>query len=127
MEYIKGKLIRDVLAKGNYEELASEVGKKIAILHNNGIIHGDLTTSNMILSDEIYFIDFGLSFFSQKIEDKATDLHLLKEAFESTHPAIWEESFECALKAYEKQAEHGKEILERLKNVEKRGRNKGKF
>src|SRR4030042_1167648 len=46
------------------------------------IINGDLTTSNMILNpdNKLYFIDFGLSFHSNKIEDKAVDLHLLKQA-----------------------------------------------
>ena len=64
IEKIDGKLVKEVLEKANSKELCAEIGRKVAILHNNTIIHGDLTTSNMIFSDEIYFIDFGLSFFS---------------------------------------------------------------
>ncbi len=126
MEFIKGPKLRDVLEEKDCKSLSEEIGKKIAILHNNNIIHGDLTTSNMILNKEIYFIDFGLSFFSHKIEDKAVDLHLLKQALESKHYKVWEKCFEVALKGYEKEATDAKEVLKRLEIVEKRGRYKGK-
>ena len=122
IEKINGKLVKDVLEKENYKKLCAEIGKKIAVLHNNSIIHGDLTTSNMILSKEIYFIDFGLSFFSEKAEDKAVDLHLLKEGLESKHYRIWEDCFKCALDAYSKEAKKSAETLKRLEDVEKRGR-----
>jgi len=126
MEKINGEMIRDILEKKDYVELSKEIGRKIAVLHNNHIIHGDLTTSNMLLKDEIYFIDFGLSFFSHKIEDMAVDLHLLKQALGSKHYTIWDKCFDAALKAYEKESKEGKEVLKRLEQVEKRGRYKGK-
>jgi Kae1-associated kinase Bud32 len=126
MEYIKGPKVRDILEEKDYKKLSTEIGKKIAILHNNNIIHGDLTTSNMILSKEIYFIDFGLSYFSHKIEDRAVDLHLLKQALESKHYKIWEKCFKAAIKAYKKESKQAKEVLTRLETVEKRGRYKGK-
>lgn len=126
IEKIEGKLIKDVLDKSNYNKLCSEIGKKVAILHNNSIIHGDLTTSNMIFNKEIYFIDFGLSFFSDKAEDKAVDLHLLKEALESKHYKIWEECFKCALDAYKVEAKKSGETLKRLEVVEKRGRHRAR-
>ena len=126
MEYIKGPKIRDILEKKDYKKLSEEIGKKIAILHNNNIIHGDLTTSNMLFSKEIYFIDFGLSYFSHKIEDKAVDLHLLKQALESKHYKIWEECFKEAIKGYKKESKEAKEVLTRLETVENRGRYKGK-
>ena len=99
-------------------------------MHNNGIIHGDLTTSNIILgknsegvfSRKVFFIDFGLSFFSEKAEDKAVDLHLLKEGLESRHYKVWEECFKCAIDAYRKEAKNSSETLKRLEAVEKRGR-----
>ncbi len=126
MEFIKGSKVRDILEKSNYIKLPEEIGKKIAILHNNNIIHGDLTTSNMILDKEIYFIDFGLSFFSHKIEDKAVDLHLLKQALESKHYKIWEKCFNAALEGYRKEGKDSSDVLKRLETVEKRGRYKGK-
>ena len=126
MEFIKGPKVRDILEEKNYKKLSEEIGKKLAILHNNNIIHGDLTTSNMILSKEIYFIDFGLSYFSHKIEDKAVDLHLLKQALESKHYKVWEDCFKSALKGYKKESKDVKEVLKRLETVEKRGRYKSK-
>ncbi len=125
MENIPGPLIKDILEK-DLENLSKEIGEKIALLHNNNIIHGDLTTSNMILNKEIYFIDFGLSSFSHKTEDKAVDLHLLKEALESKHYKIWENSFRNILQSYKKKASNSEEIIKRLEKVEKRGRYKGK-
>ena len=122
MSEIKGKLVKDILEKKDYIRLSKEIGKKIAILHDNDIIHGDLTTSNMIFNKEIYLIDFGLSFFSAKIEDKAVDLHLLRQALESKHYKIWEKCFKAALQGYKAD----KEILKRLEIVEGRGRYKGK-
>lgn len=126
IEKIEGRLVKDVLENSDYVKLCSEIGKKVAVLHNNLIIHGDLTTSNMIYNKEIYFIDFGLSFFSEKAEDKAVDLHLLKEALESKHYKIWEECFKSALEAYRKEAAKSVETLKRLEAVEKRGRYRAK-
>ncbi|MEK6984533.1 MAG: KEOPS complex kinase/ATPase Bud32 [Nanoarchaeota archaeon] len=123
---IKGKLVKDILEQLDYKKWCGEIGKKLAILHNNLIIHGDLTTSNMILNKKIYFIDFGLSFFSEKAEDKAVDLHLLKEALESKHYKIWEGCFKCALDAYRKDAKNSGATLKRLDTVEKRGRYRAK-
>ena len=126
IEKIDGKLVKDILEKKKYNRLSEEIGKKVAVLHNNLIIHGDLTTSNMIYSKEIYFIDFGLSFFSEKAEDKAVDLHLLKEALESKHYKIWEACFKSVLEGYRKEASKSGETLKRLEAVEKRGRYRAK-
>ncbi len=145
MKEIKGKKIRDVLEKKDFLKLSKEIGKKIAILHNNNIIHGDLTTSNMILENEIFFIDagkskisgiskknkvffidFGLSYFSHKTEDRAVDLHLLKQALESKHYKVWDKCFKSALQSYKSNADNSKETLQRLEQVEGRGRYKGK-
>lgn len=119
MELIDGNKLRDVLDK-NFD--ASILGKLVGTLHNNQIIHGDLTTSNMIVSDKLYLIDFGLSFFSAKEEDMAVDLHLLKQALFSKHHHFAEQCFQAVLASYT----GPKTALARLKKVESRGRNKGK-
>ena len=91
-------------------------------MHVQNIIHGDLTTSNMILKNEkVFFIDFGLGFISNKIEDKAVDIHLFKEALEARHFLSWEILFKEFLKGYEAYPEH-KKVLEQMKKVEGRGR-----
>ncbi|MFH0936464.1 MAG: KEOPS complex kinase/ATPase Bud32 [Candidatus Woesearchaeota archaeon] len=129
MEYIQGKLIKNILdnlKKKEREKLCKQIGEQIAILHDKNIIHGDLTTSNMILKeDKVYFIDFGLGFSSLRIEDKAVDLHLLKQALESKHYKVFEECFNSILKGYKKSANYN-ETIERLKKVEQRGRYKRK-
>lgn len=126
MQEIKGNKVRDILEKSNYDKLCFEIGQKIAILHNNNIIHGDLTTSNIILAKEIYFIDFGLSFFSHKVEDKAVDLHLLKQALESRHYKIYEKAFRAALNGYKSKSNNYENIMKRFEIVETRGRYKNK-
>lgn len=124
MELIDGPRLRDVLNKGNYTKFTKEMGEKIAILHNNDVIHSDLTTSNMIVKGQIYFIDFGLSYESKKIEDKAVDLHLLKQALESKHYEIFEKAFKEIIKVYKKKATNATQVLKRLEKVEARGRYK---
>ena len=125
MEHVKGSKVRDVLESSDYEKLCREIGRRVADLHNNEIIHGDLTTSNMILNDKVHFIDFGLSFFSKKLEDKSVDLHLLRQALESKHHKIWKKCFDSVLQGYRK-ADHYKDVKKRFEIVEARGRHKTK-
>lgn len=126
MEFIEGDKLRDVFDKAPLK-LSREIGEKIGILHNNGIIHHDLTTSNMILKDrKVHFIDFGLSFFSKKAEDMAVDMHLLDRAMESRHHMHYPGCFREAVKGYLKTAKKGKEVMDRFSKVSLRGRNKGK-
>ncbi|MBS3137000.1 Kae1-associated serine/threonine protein kinase [Candidatus Woesearchaeota archaeon] len=122
IEKIDGKKLRDVLSKENYKHYAVMLAEIIKKMHANRIIHGDLTTSNMIVSNNknLYLIDFGLSFFSEKAEDKAVDLHLLKQALESKHYTIAEKCFALILKEY-----GDTEVANRLRKVEQRGKNKG--
>ena len=126
MKFIDGPMVKEVF-ETDFEKLSTEIGKNVALLHNEGIIHGDLTTSNMIVSNEIHFIDFGLSFFSEKVEDKAVDLHLLKQALESKHHTVFEKAFAVVLKSYSEVGTNGQEVLERLEIVEKRGRHKQQY
>jgi len=134
IEYLKGDRLSEKL--NNYpEEKQFEVlkllGEQTALLHKNNIIHGDLTTSNVILvakdsgmknQNQVFLIDFGLSFISTKIEDKAVDLHLIKQALEAKHFQNHEALIKSFLEGYK--FEDSKKVLERLKIVEKRGRYK---
>lgn len=128
MEFIKGKRLADWLDKLGKKcalGVCFEIGRAIALLHNSNIIHGDLTTSNMILKDKkIFFVDFGLGFNSKKIEDKAVDLHLLRQALESRHFLHWKEFFNSVIEGYGKESHNAREILTQLKKVEARGRYK---
>jgi len=101
MGFIDGKRLSEHLSKANFKPVCKQIGKILANLHAIDIIHGDLTTSNLLLKgNTVYLIDFGLSFNSKKIEDKAVDLHVLKEALESKHHEIMKPAFEAILSAY---------------------------
>ena len=124
MGYIQGEKVANVL--DSQPELALKIGEYLSRLHDKNMIHGDLTTSNMIFDGkELHFIDFGLSFYSDKLEDKAVDLHLFKEALESRHFRIEHKAYRDFLKGY-RMSKQADAVLERLKVVEKRGRYKNK-
>ena len=131
MEFIPGKKLSENLDDfplKEQEKICQKIGEEIALLHNHDIIHGDLTTSNMILSsDKIFFIDFGLGFHSSRIEDKAVDLHLLRQALESRHFMHWQELFEAVLSGYREKSKEAEKILIQMKKVESRGRYKCKL
>lgn len=106
------------------KEICHKIGQEIALLHDIDVIHGDLTTSNIILKGkDVYFIDFGLGFVSTRDEDKAVDLHLIKQALEAKHFQHWKVLFEQVLEGYKKSKNY-KIVTERLKKVEARGRYK---
>ena len=128
MEHIEGIQLKKILDTQPF--LAKRIGEHLARMHENNIIHGDLTTSNMILNHakplpELYFIDFGLSFISTRIEDKAVDIHLFKQALESKHFSVDKEAYRFFLEGYH--LKNRDEILKRLEEVETRGRYKEKF
>jgi Kae1-associated kinase Bud32 len=128
LEYIEGEKLSETL--NSYERIKQEeimvaIGRQVAKLHENEIIHGDLTTSNIIIKeDRIYLIDFGLGFISHRIEDKAVDLHLIKQALEAKHWQNWEELFAFFLKGYIQDYAKANSTIEQLKKVESRGRYK---
>jgi len=123
LEFISGAKVRDILNSNT--KICKDIGETIAKLHDNGIIHGDLTTSNMIFKDKIYLIDFGLSYISDKMEDKAVDIHLFRQALESKHHKILDPAFKFFLQGYKKSKNYN-EVMSRFKKVEARGRNKNK-
>lgn len=124
IEFIEGDKLSETLNSYKKEkqfEVMEKLGKQVSILHEKDIIHGDLTTSNVIFSeDKIFIIDFGLGFISLRLEDKAVDLHLIKQALEAKHWQNWERLFKQFLEGYV--WEKSEEVLEQLKKVEARGR-----
>ena len=100
MQEIPGKPVND-LPESKIVELSKEIGKLVGMLHKNGVMHGDLTTSNFILfQNTVYVIDFGLSQNSIKSEDHAVDLRLIKEILNSAHAKIMKSSWTNFLIGY---------------------------
>lgn len=100
MQEILGKPVHD-LPNSKIIELSKEIGKIVGVMHKNGVMHGDLTTSNFIYyKNKIYVIDFGLSQNTIKSEDHAVDLRLIKEILNSAHAQIMEHSWKNFLIGY---------------------------
>lgn len=120
MEYIDGENVKDILSK----EIGFKIGKYVSNLHNKNIIHGDLNTSNFIKrKEDLYLIDFGLSFYSERIEDMATDIRIIKEILSSAHIHIFDETYESFLEGYALVTNNNfKQILKVVKDIEARGR-----
>jgi TP53 regulating kinase-like protein len=151
MEWIEGKTIRACLdgylksmeteslepqqdGAGEVWSLMGRVGKLVGKMHSVGIVHGDLTTSNLMLqrpedtADEslegdVVLIDFGLGVQSAQEEDRAVDLYVLERAFGSTHPQA-EGLFKEVLRVYGESFKAAKGVLRRLEDVRQRGRKK---
>jgi TP53 regulating kinase-like protein len=129
MEFVEGKQVKDVLDNVTSEErllLSKQIGRLTGRLHKNGIIHGDLTTSNMILTpfSKIVVIDFGLSERSVELEPKGVDLHLMKRTLHSSHYKYAQECFKAVLEGYAEVVgkQETKRISSKIKEIEKRGR-----
>jgi len=128
MEYIPGKRLRDSLErfdKDFIECLFRNIGENVGILHSNGIVHGDLTTSNMILTEtgNVYLIDFGLGGHTWDLEDMGTDIHLMLRALESTHTDIADLCFKAFINGYRKiMKDKTGEVLRKVKEIRSRGR-----
>ncbi|KAM6242812.1 EKC/KEOPS complex subunit TP53RK [Spheniscus humboldti] len=106
--------------------LAEKMGELLARMHDEDLIHGDLTTSNILLRPpteklDLVLIDFGLSFISGLPEDKGVDLYVLEKAFLSTHPDT-ETVFKALLKAYAATSKKSGPVIKRLDEVRLRGR-----
>ena len=118
MEYIEGIALKKVITPS----LSEHTGELIGRLHSYGIIHGDLTTSNILFKDgKLYLIDFGLSYLDKTVEARGVDVHVLFQTFESTHENH-EELIEAFKKGYALTFAGAEEVLERAREIEARGR-----
>jgi len=128
MEYVEGRRMKDAISgPGTTEagQLFRQLGRHVARLHGRGIMHGDLTTANVIIrNDSLVFIDFGLSIHSSRIEDHAVDLRLIKETITGAHAPIAASGIEALFDGYrDVVGERVTAAVQRqLREIEKRGR-----
>jgi len=135
MEYLDAPTCRDYIKANRADEgrltaLATEIGRVIGLLHNNNLIHGDLTTSNILVESadsgviRLCVIDFGLGYVEGSVEDKGVDLYVLERALISTHPNT-EFMFDEILRAYKNEMKNNKvrnEIVKKYEEIRMRGR-----
>lgn len=118
MQYIDGVPIKYLINP----ELSEKVGELVGKLHSAGIIHGDLTTSNLLLAGErLYLLDFGLSYFDKGLEARGVDVHVLFQTFESTH-RNHQALIEAFKKGYQSTFIDSEDVLQRVEEIKKRAR-----
>jgi TP53 regulating kinase-like protein len=125
MQYLEGPRLKELLtARDARIDLCGTMGTYLARLHANGVVHGDPTTSNFILTGgRLAVIDFGLSHRSESVEDLAVDLHLVKEVFHSAHSEVSGNALDAFREGYLKEmGVDAERILERVTSIERRGR-----
>ncbi|CAM9003012.1 unnamed protein product [Rhodiola kirilowii] len=131
-EYVEGRVVKDVLLEfgtnrvdeEGMTNLTVQIGVAIAKLHDGGLVHGDLTTSNMLIeiaTNKLVLIDFGLSYTSSLPEDKAVDLYVLERALLAMHSSCGN-VIECILSAYKKSSKQWSSSMNKLAEVRQRGR-----
>ncbi len=125
MEFVDGERLKELINENPEKgvKLAEDIGKSVGLIHCHGIVHGDLTTSNMIYkNNKIFFIDFGLGEFSQRTEDFGVDLAVLREAFKSTHFKYLNDLWNNFIKGYKQTNPKWEKVFKALEDIEKRGR-----
>jgi Kae1-associated kinase Bud32 len=121
MQFIEGPRVKDILNKKNLK-ICRQIGSAIALMHESNLIHGDLTTSNILLDGKkLFFIDFGLGYRSNKLEDKAVDLLVFKKTFEATHCRLMPKGWEMIIRGYLK-AGGPDGVVKQMQKVEQRVR-----
>ena len=130
MEFVEGERLKTLLldgglARGRVGDLGEEVGRSVAKLHGAGIMHGDLTTSNVIVHDgTLVLIDFGLALRSLRLEDQAVDLRLIKETLTGAHNGVSKPFMKALLEGYASilGPSRAESAAKKLAEIERRGR-----
>lgn len=128
MEYVEGDRVKDVIGVVPSREavrIFRGIGEGAARLHASKIVHGDLTTANVVLREgRLAYLDFGLSTFSTRVEDFAVDLRLIKETVVGAHSQVGALAIKSLLEGYASAAgeRKAKAVLNQLRGIERRGR-----
>ena len=122
MEKIDAPQLQEIIKKtvdiNDLDEIFVSIGRDISKMHEGSIIHGDITTANILVDNKkIIFIDFGLGKYSQLAEDMGTDLLVLKKSLTTIIPDKCDELFQQVLRGY-----NNKKIDKKINEIESRGR-----
>lgn len=116
INFVDGVLLRELMKKRDVSKIVQILGEELARMHELDITHGDFTTANVIVNkSEPYIIDFGLGGFSHDVEEKATDVILMKKSLGD------EKLFQSFLAGYSTNKEYNS-VMKQVNEIEKRGR-----
>ena len=124
MERLDGPSVKEYLDSSPDDsiEVCREIGRRVAMIHNAGICHGDLTTSNMILSDGmVCLIDFSMGATKATLEDIGVDIRLLERAFTSAHTCMTAE-FDALMESYYSHVDEPEKVRKKVEDIRNRGR-----
>ncbi len=128
MEFVRGERLTEKVTSMAGSEIRAtfaELGRLMGLLHSAGLVHGDLTTSNVIVTDgRLVLIDFGLAAHSSRLEDHAVDLRLIKETLSGAHPTVSAIALDSLLVGYGREvgAKYLRAVARQLRGIETRGR-----
>ncbi len=131
MQWVEGRRLKEAVSSlhpDGLERVFAELGAEVARLHASGIMHGDLTTSNVLLDnnkkDDLTLIDFGLALRTTRLEDRAVDLRLVKETLTGAHSEVASKAFGALLEGYGGEVGAGglRAVTRQVAEIERRGR-----
>jgi TP53 regulating kinase and related kinases len=128
MEQVEGPRMKDSidsLGPRGLSDAFESLGAGVATLHASGIVHGDVTTANVILrAGGVVFLDFGLASRTRRLEDHAVDLRLIKETLVGAHAGLAETALDALFAGYSSVSGDSRlaEVRRQLRSIERRGR-----
>ena len=127
MDFIRGEQLKQLageISRHQLTELCRKFGQTMARLHAASVVHGDPTTSNVIIDEysNLWLIDFGLAEWNATVEMKGVDLHLIHRALETTHWDLQEDMLTSTLEGYIESSDDSDEVISRMREIRERGR-----
>jgi TP53 regulating kinase-like protein len=128
MDFISGKQLKQLageISEASLKKLCREFGRLVGLLHRGSVVHGDPTTSNVIVDDQsrLWLVDFGLGEYNATVEMKGVDLHLIRRALETTHWEHMESMLDSTIEGYVSlRADDTEDCLLRMNEIRERGR-----
>ncbi len=128
MDFIEGEQLKEVAQHADIallEQLCSKFGTMIGYLHRGKVVHGDPTTSNVIVDPmgKLWMVDFGLAEWNATVEMMGVDLHLVHRALETTHWDRQDTMLDAFLEGYSSvMGAAAAAVLSRMEEIRERGR-----
>ena len=126
IEEVQGEILFSLINSTDISTLKSifeRIGEQVGLLHEKGIIHGDLTVFNVIIKEKNspWIIDFGLGQISNELEKKADDLLTFYSTLKAISPK-YKVLFDKIQLGYIKVCKKGRKTFEHMRKIQSRAR-----